>query len=567
MLFNKCASGSCRFFKWDDSALPFIRHPTEAYAAAGNVRGNSRRPVTLSYMQQKAKETVLTKTTVKIVFLLLSKTLIGMKAQKNLTIDPVIAKIEHIAWNEKLSMWTIPASLRVYNNTIAALPTDIPNIQVDIDPIPTTLIDTILMRNDILVNNPDFMSEVELKWTEFVESPMRKLLKPFQQEAVRLGIEKKGRILLGNENGIGLIEQALALANVYKDEWPVLLMCPAILCETWKETVQNFFDLEEDEICILDNVVGGLFKETSISLKKRKKENRTKKNIFNKRIKGSASFNSKQTEEYGLFSSDEEDEEYDIDNDSDEAEIYKMTCSSPIKFYIASHKKVSKNKTKIYEQKFKVMIIDASHYLKSRDQNQVKNISKMLQDHPRAILLSDTAIYSLPIDLYNQINVINPSFYPDADTYITRYCNPKTSVFGVFVNGRSNMEELNFVLDTHIWYCPKLADMKSEYKRPFQPYLTSIENGEEIAEEYIQEKDLLKKTSIAKKNAVCEYIEHVFNTYKRPKIAITYYDDSTSKSIEDIMKKRKVVNLVVTRRNRKKNHFLSFLKYRSNILQ
>ncbi|KAI9487822.1 MAG: hypothetical protein EXX96DRAFT_554773 [Benjaminiella poitrasii] len=553
----RCATGFCNFFKWDDSALPFIRHPVEAYAAAGASRSISRRPPTLSYAQQKDKETTLTKTTVKIVFLLLSKTTIGMKAQKNLTLDPAIAKIEYVSWDEDLSMWTFPASLRVYNNTIAALPTDIPNIQVDIEPIPDTLIDNILMRNDTLVDNPDIISEVELKWTEFVESPMRNRLKPFQREAVRLGIERKGRILLGNENGIGLAEQALALASVYRDEWPILLMCPSVLCETWKETVRSFFDLEDEEICVLDNATGGLFKETSILLKKRKKGNGTMKpTASNKRTKLKSLFGYKHGEESPLFSSDDDEEE---EEENDEIDFVYNSVS--VKFYIASHKKVLKNKTKINEQKFKVMICDASHYLKSRDQNQAKNICKMLQDHRRAILLSDSAMYSTPIDLYNQISVVNPKWYPDANAYISRYCNPRAKVFGVTVNGRSNIEELNFVLDSHIWYCPRLTEMNIEYpdpvhhkiilsiekkvKKEFQAYLTSIEEGEEFVDEVIEKNDLLKKTSMAKKDVVCNYLEYVFDTYKRPKIAIVYYDTNTLKNIEDIMKKRKVKHIAI----------------------
>ncbi|KAK4510450.1 uncharacterized protein ATC70_004880 [Mucor velutinosus] len=550
----KCSTGTCRYFKWDNSAMPFIRHPTEAYAAANTLGSLSRRPASIPYYYRTpSKEITLTRTTVKVVFSLVSADCITIKAQKNLTIDPLIKKINGVQWDEHRQLWTIPTSMRIYNDAMRSLPTDLPNIHLDIEPIPKSLIE--LLHPDEAADDPDIINEPELKWTEFVESPMRSRLNTFQREAVRLGVERRGRILMGNEHGVGMKEQALALANVYENEGPVLLTCPGILCSTWKEEIQNFLDLEDDEVCILDNVLNGLFRENPLVMKRKrvtptptKKRSTTRvRQPYQKRMKMRM-----ENPDYENSSSDDEQEAEGVGN----SDVYEILNRKPVKYYIASHKKVSNNKTKIADQRFKVMICDAGHYLKSKDQNLPKNLCALLKRTPRAIILSDTAIFSLPIDLYMLIDSIDEKLHKDVEAYTQRYCNPKSTVFGWTVNGRSNVEEFNFFMNRKIWYCPRAVDMKSEYrdairdkivatikpqaKREFHVHFLALQSGEHEFDDYVKEHNLLKLTNDAKKDAIYDFMEYVFFTYKRPKIAIAYFDDTTLLHIKESMAKKKM---------------------------
>lgn len=50
---------------------------------------------------------------------------------------------------------------------------------------------------------------------------------PFQKVGIRYGIEKKGRCLIADEMGLGKTYQALALADFYKDDWPLLICTTA----------------------------------------------------------------------------------------------------------------------------------------------------------------------------------------------------------------------------------------------------------------------------------------------------------------------------------------------------
>ena len=62
-----------------------------------------------------------------------------------------------------------------------------------------------------------------------------KNLYPFQKEGVQFGLEKFGRMLLGDEMGVGKTIQAIAIAYIYRTDWPMLIVTPASLKFTWRD--------------------------------------------------------------------------------------------------------------------------------------------------------------------------------------------------------------------------------------------------------------------------------------------------------------------------------------------
>ncbi|RCH78903.1 hypothetical protein CU098_004134 [Rhizopus stolonifer] len=373
----KCPTGTCRYFKWDDSALPFIQHPREAYEAAAPLSNIIRRPLSLPFGYLRNKSQGLSRTTVKIVFNLVSPTRIGIRVQKNMTIEPIIASIKDIVWDEQLDQWTIPATLSNYKEAMQALPTGFPNILLEIDGIPDTILQS-LFSPEQPIDDPNEMTEVESRYLDFVESPMHRQINQFQRDAVRKGIERHGRILYGNENGLGTSKQTLALASVYQDEWPVLLACPSVLCDTWKEHVQEFFGLDDGQVCVLDYASRGLFKtKSAVHSNKRRKVVRVKSEPVSETISSFRSTpspskpNARFRKSYKQKMKERIENDYFSDSDSEAEEPEEMGVEyeprKNVKFYIASHKKISNNKSKIYEQHFKVMICDGSNYLKFKD--------------------------------------------------------------------------------------------------------------------------------------------------------------------------------------------------------
>ena len=62
-----------------------------------------------------------------------------------------------------------------------------------------------------------------------VPEQLRSSLFNFQKEAVIFGIKRYGRFLLGDEMGVGKTIQAIAVSCVYKEDWPLLIVCPSSL--------------------------------------------------------------------------------------------------------------------------------------------------------------------------------------------------------------------------------------------------------------------------------------------------------------------------------------------------
>lgn len=66
------------------------------------------------------------------------------------------------------------------------------------------------------------------------------LLMDFQRDSVNFAINRNGRILLADDMGLGKTIQALAIANYYKLEYPLLILAPASLCFSWVESISQF---------------------------------------------------------------------------------------------------------------------------------------------------------------------------------------------------------------------------------------------------------------------------------------------------------------------------------------
>lgn len=83
---------------------------------------------------------------------------------------------------------------------------------------------------------------------------------------MEFGIKKKGRVLIGDEMGIGKTIQALALAAVYRHNWPCLIMCPATLKFNWKNEAVKWLKglVVESQVMILEKVDQIIFKSTKI---------------------------------------------------------------------------------------------------------------------------------------------------------------------------------------------------------------------------------------------------------------------------------------------------------------
>ncbi|CAO3637792.1 unnamed protein product [Mucor hiemalis] len=400
---------------------------------------------------------------------------------------------------------------------------------------------TLLEAHNESINQSGKMTEVERRWSEFVESNSFKLLRyPVLQKAVSLGIERGGRILIGNENGIGSVESALALAKVYEEDWPALLICPSFLQQSWKMEVINHLGLTDDQVRIVnpkDNR-NEMFNQNYIERKRKEPEPKPIPNKKRRRTYRQKMAERLSNEDYQSSSSSEDDSDQDESND----EVMDIELK-PVLFYIVDYELAAKRRKDISAKEFKVMICTDSHYLRSWMHGESKFISTFIQSTKRAILLSPCVRIALPVNLFTQVQSIAPVTFPDFDSFSKRYCDCKSTVFGINYNGRSNKYEFEHMMETNIWYCPRLEDLKKDLPEFVRKAVqiktrrnidlkrqvkTLCEESKSFNNDLNDQNDLVeelhKKTSELKKDFLPEYLDHIRVTFRRPKIAIAYYN-------------------------------------------
>ncbi|XP_063244353.1 SWI/SNF-related matrix-associated actin-dependent regulator of chromatin subfamily A-like protein 1 isoform X1 [Bacillus rossius redtenbacheri] len=65
-------------------------------------------------------------------------------------------------------------------------------------------------------------------------------LMPFQLDAVRFGVKNNGRCLLADDMGLGKTIEALAIADFYREDWPLLIVCPSSVKFDWRSAIETW---------------------------------------------------------------------------------------------------------------------------------------------------------------------------------------------------------------------------------------------------------------------------------------------------------------------------------------
>jgi SWI/SNF-related matrix-associated actin-dependent regulator 1 of chromatin subfamily A len=116
---------------------------------------------------------------------------------------------------------------------------------------------------------------------------------------------------------------------------------------------------------------------------------------------------------------------------------------------IISYDLFSKLSYDIRQQGFKVVIADESHYLKNGQAKRTMAIVPAVRQAKHAILLTGTPALARPIELFNLLNCLHPTLFPNYLEYAERYCAAHQGPFGLDTGGSSNVEELHMVLQKH----------------------------------------------------------------------------------------------------------------------
>jgi len=98
-------------------------------------------------------------------------------------------------------------------------------------------------------------------------------------------------------------------------------------------------------------------------------------------------------------------------------------------------------------RRFRVAIVDECHALRNMETKRSKTLVPLLKGIERVIMLSGTPALSRPMELFPQLQVINPRLFPKLHEYGLRYCNGRQTLYGWDWRGHSNSKELHVILE------------------------------------------------------------------------------------------------------------------------
>uniref|UniRef100_A0A3Q1C297 Zinc finger, RAN-binding domain containing 3 n=1 Tax=Amphiprion ocellaris TaxID=80972 RepID=A0A3Q1C297_AMPOC len=185
--------------------------------------------------------------------------------------------------------------------------------------------------------------------------------------------------------GLGKTVQAIAVAYAFRQEWPLLVVVPSSLKYPWIEELERWIpELQPGDINLVDS------KSDTMGISSSKVT-----------VLG-----------YGLLSTD----------------------ARPLVEALT-------------RQQFAVVVVDESHYLKSRNAARTKIVVPLIQSAKRAILLTGTPALGRPEELFMQLDALYHKSFGTWTDYAKKYCNAHYRYFGPRrlwdCRGASNLKELH----------------------------------------------------------------------------------------------------------------------------
>ncbi|KAG7315354.1 hypothetical protein KOW79_021442 [Hemibagrus wyckioides] len=310
---------------------------------------------------------------------------------------------------------------------------------------------------------------------------LEKRLLPFQRHGVKFALSRAGRCLIADEMGLGKTVQAISVAYLYRHEWPLLIVVPSSLKYPWIEELERWLpELRPDDI----NLVESKADIMGIS--------QSKVTVLG----------------YGLLTNDAQS-------------------------LVETLKK----------QRFGVVIVDESHYLKSRNAARTKILVPVIQNAKRAILLTGTPALGRPEELFMQIDALYPRRFGTWSDYAKKYCNAHYRFFGSRrqwdCRGASHLDELHQRLSEIMirrlkaevltqlpakirqripFDLPKdAAKEASSSLEKWECLMRSLDSGQSDTENPFTEvmgliTQMYKQTAVAKAGAVKDYIKMMLET-------------------------------------------------------
>uniref|UniRef100_A0A8C2HG78 Zinc finger, RAN-binding domain containing 3 n=1 Tax=Cyprinus carpio TaxID=7962 RepID=A0A8C2HG78_CYPCA len=305
---------------------------------------------------------------------------------------------------------------------------------------------------------------------QLLPQKLREKLMPFQREGILFALSMDGRCMIGDEMGLGKTIQAISVAYIFKQEWPLLIVVPSSLKYPWIEELEKWIpELDPRDINLVESKTDTMSIGTS------------KVTILG----------------YGLLTTD----------------------ARPLL-------------EALNKQRFGVILVDESHYLKSRNAARSKILVPIIQNAKRAILLTGTPALGRPEELFMQIDALYPRRFGTWSDYAKKYCNAHYKRQWD-CRGASHLDELHQRLSEIMirrlknqvltQLPPKIRqripfdlpkDAAKEASASFERWekLMSSESENQFVEVMSLITHMYKQTAVAKAGAVKDYIKMMLET-------------------------------------------------------
>lgn len=105
------------------------------------------------------------------------------------------------------------------------------------------------------------------------------------------------------------------------------------------------------------------------------------------------------------------------------------------------------------------LVIDEAHYVKNNGTKRTKAFKRLRKYATNIIALTGTPIENKPIEIFNIVQAIDETVFPNYISFIKKYCAAKKDRFGWNTSGASNTLELNHILKNTIMIRRKKKDV------------------------------------------------------------------------------------------------------------
>ncbi|CDW72909.1 snf2 family n-terminal domain containing protein [Stylonychia lemnae] len=163
-------------------------------------------------------------------------------------IHSILQEQQGLQYDFQNKSWVL--GLETYKDVLIRIKQSVEKKNIEVYEIPQIAFD--LIDNPIPFSSPHIRPIFKARIGQLPPQLIKKLYN-FQKVGIQFGIDHYGRLLLGDEMGVGKTVQAIALSYLYQRDWPVLIISPSSLKYAWRDELMKWLEprISMTEICVI----------------------------------------------------------------------------------------------------------------------------------------------------------------------------------------------------------------------------------------------------------------------------------------------------------------------------